>query len=279
LVAPFVNSSVHLMRKSYGPSVRHVGTIMQDPIPMRRASAVRPSWACALQRAALLLGASVALFGSSLAVGRWVVSLPGSEFLYGDVLLAWIGVVAFASAWPTLWAGLRDLRARQPTDSNGVVAWRAFSLTLLVAVATVVVLVLQYHALASADTWIFIVSWSVLRFAGWSLVPTLALHGIIFGRVARSLEPPFQYLTDLGALILLAVAAATTVIILQSPGTSAFVQAWSLGLGVLPAAAAVGYGLISFGMTARSTTVKARIPTTRTRPLGSSAERPFEVFR
>src|SRR2546428_6553090 len=106
---------------------------MQDPIPLRRASAVRPSWACALQRAVLLLAASVALFGSSLAVGRWVISLPGSEFLYGDVLLAWIGVVAFASAWPTLWAGLRDLRARQPTDSNGVVALRAFSLALPLA--------------------------------------------------------------------------------------------------------------------------------------------------
>src|SRR2546428_3879096 len=123
------------MRKSYGPSVRHVGTIMQAPIPMRRASAVRPSWACALQRAGLLLAASVALFGSSLAVGRWIVSLPGSEFLYGDVLLAWIGVVAFVSAWPTLWAGLRDLRARQPTDSHGVVAWRAVSLPPPVAVA------------------------------------------------------------------------------------------------------------------------------------------------
>src|SRR2546426_11351503 len=110
------------MRKSYGPSVRHVGTIMQDPIPMRRASAVRPSWACALQRAGLLLAASVALFGSSLAVGRWIVSLPGSEFLYGDVLLAWIAVVAVALACPSLWAGWRDLRARQPRRSDGVPA-------------------------------------------------------------------------------------------------------------------------------------------------------------
>src|SRR5881296_1260727 len=122
---------------------------MRDSFLSRRASAVRPSWARALQRAALLLAASVALFGSSLAVGRWTVSLPGSEFIYGDVLLAWIGMVAYVSAWPNLWAGLRDLQARQPTDSNGVVAWRAFSLSLLVAVATVVVLLLQYHALAS----------------------------------------------------------------------------------------------------------------------------------
>ena len=252
---------------------------MRDSIPSQGASAVRPSWARALQRAALLLAASVAFFGSSLAVGRWTVSLPGSEVIYADVLLAWIGVVTYVSAWPNLWAGLRDFRAQQPTDSNGVVAWRAFSLTLLVAVATVVVLLLQYHAIASADAWVFIVSWSVLRFGGWSLVPILALHGIIFGRVARSLEPRFQYLTDLGALILFAVAAGTTVTILQSPGVTAFVQAWSLGLGVLSAAAAVGYGLIALGMTAHSATMEPRIPTTRLRPLGSSAEGPFEVFR
>jgi len=178
---------------------------MRDSIPSRRSSAVRPSWARALQRAALLLATSVALFASSLVVGRWIVSLPGSEIIYGDVLLGWIGVVAYVSAWPNLWAALRDFRARQPGDSNGVVAWRAFSLTLVVAVATVVILLLQYHALASADAWVFIGSWSVLRLAGWALVPTLALHGIIFGRVARSLEPGFQYLTDLGALILFAV--------------------------------------------------------------------------
>src|SRR3989441_11416300 len=155
------------MRKSYGPSVRHVGTIMQDPIPMRRASAVRPSWACALQRAGLLLAASVALFGSSLAVGRWIVSLPGSEFLYGDVLLAWIGVVAFVSAWPTLWAGLRDLRARQPADSNGVVAWRALSLTLLVAGGTGGGLVLPHPALASAGPGGFRLFLVRFRFARW----------------------------------------------------------------------------------------------------------------
>ncbi len=252
---------------------------MQDWNPSRQTSAVRTSGARALQRGALFLAASVALFGFSLAVGRWIVSLPGSESIYGDVILAWIGVVVYVSAWPNLWAGLRDLRARQPTDSNGIVAWRAFSLTLLVAVATVVILLLQYHAIASADAWIFIASWSVLRLAGWSLVPILALHGIIFGRVARSLEPRFQFLTDLGALILFAVAAVTTVTILQSPGATAFVQAWSLGSGLLPAAAAVGYGLVAFGMSARAATVKAPIPTTRHRPLGSSAERPFEVFR
>src|SRR5947209_17014814 len=93
---------------------------MRDSFLSRRASAVRPSWARALQRAALLLAASVALFGSSLAVGRWTVSLPGSEFIYGDVLLAWIGMVAYVSAWPNLWAGLRDLQAgslRIPTAS------------------------------------------------------------------------------------------------------------------------------------------------------------------
>src|SRR2546428_10033432 len=123
---------------------------MRDSFLSRRASAVRASWARALQRAALLLAASVALFGSSLAVGRWTVSLPGSEFIYGDVLLAWIGVVAYVSAWPNLWAGLRDLQARRPTDSNGVVAWRSFSLCLLVAVAPLRRLLLPHPPLPSS---------------------------------------------------------------------------------------------------------------------------------
>jgi hypothetical protein len=267
------------MRKSYALPVRVVAPSMQDSIPAPRAPAGRPSWARVLQRAAFLLAASFALFGSSLAIGRWIVSLPGLEFIYADVLLAWIGVVAAASAWPNLWAGLRDLRARQPDDANGVIAWRALLLTLLVAVATVVGLLLQYRAVASTDVWIFFVSWSVLRFAGWSIVPILALHGIIFGRVARSLEPRFRYLTDVGVLVLFAVAAATTVAVLQSPGATAFIQTWSFGYGVMPAAAALGYVLIAVGMSTYSATVKSRILTTRARPLGSSAERPFEVFR
>src|SRR5256885_16955529 len=136
---------------------------MRDSFLSRRASAVRPSWPRTLQQAALLLAASVALFGSSLAVGRWTVSLPGSEFIYGDVLLAWIGVVAYVSAWPNLWAGLRDLQARRPTDSNGVVAWRSFSLCLLVAGATVLVLSCPDHALASGALVVFLLSVPALR--------------------------------------------------------------------------------------------------------------------
>src|SRR3989442_2521664 len=154
---------------------------MRDSFLSRRASAVRPSWARALQRAALLLAAlllaaSVALFGSSLAVGRWTVSLPGSEFIYGDVLLAWIGVVAYVSAWPNLWAGLRDLQARRPTDSNGVVAWRSFSLCLLVAVPTVVGLLLPYPAPALGHLWIFLAALAIMRFAASPLLPSPALH-------------------------------------------------------------------------------------------------------
>src|SRR2546422_9081319 len=137
---------------------------MRDSFLSRRASAVRPSWARALQRAALLLAASVALFGSSLAVGRWTVSLPGSEFIYGDLLLAWIGVVAYVSALPNLWAGLRDLQARQPTDSNGVVAWRAFSLSLLLAVPPLLVLLFQCHAPPSANVSVSIWCFPLLAF-------------------------------------------------------------------------------------------------------------------
>src|SRR3989442_6447750 len=147
---------------------------MRDSFLSRRASAVRPSWARALQRAALLLAASVALFGSSLAVGRWTVSLPGSEFIYGDVLLAWIGMVAYVSAWPNLWAGLRDLQARQPTDSNGVVAWRAFSLSLLVAGAPVLGPFVHLPAVASAQALILLVAWPLLIVRRRLLVPDLS---------------------------------------------------------------------------------------------------------
>jgi len=182
------------------------------------------------------------------------------------------------SAGPNLGSGLRDLRAAQPQNPNGVVAWRAFLLSFLVAVAAVVVLILQFDAIASAEAWVIIFSWSPVRLAGWALMPILALHGIVFGRVARSLEPPFQYLADLGALILFTVVAVTTVTILQSPGATAFAQAWSLGGGVLPALAAVGYGFIGFGMMADSASGKVRIPA-GPRALGSSAERAVEVFR
>src|SRR6266568_2141241 len=78
-------------------------------------------------------------------------------------------------------------------------------------------------------------------YLAWTFVPVLALHAILFGRVANYLDPRSRYLIDAGALVLFAVAAATTAVILQNPGATAFVRSWGVGRGILPAAALAGY--------------------------------------
>lgn len=249
-------------------------------LPSRRAAADRAFWARELRRAAVLLAASIALFWSSLAIGRSTLPIPGSGPIYSDRLIAWIAVVVHLSAWPDLWAGLRDLRRRRPNEPSIVVAWRAFLLTLVVVVVAIIIVPLEYRALASPDAWIFILYMTVFSYLGWSFVPILALHGVLFGRVAGCLEPRFRYLADIGAFVLFTVAAATTVVVLQNPGPTAFVQAWSLGPGILPGAALAGYALIALGMTAHLVPVTSRIPTWTREPMrGSSAKRPLEVFR
>ena len=253
---------------------------MADLLRFRRAATDCVFWARELRRAALLLAASVALFWSSLATGRWIVPIPDSGPIFGDVLIVWLAVVVHVSAWPNLWAGLRDLRARQPNDPTVVVARRAFLLTLVVVVAAIIVVLLEYHAIVSPEAGMFILYVPVFSYLGWSFVPILALHGVLFGRVAGCLEPRFRYLADTGAFVLFAVAAATTVLVLQNPGASAFVQAWSLGLGILPGAALAGYAMIAVGMTAHLAPITSWIPTrTRQRVRGSSTERSIEVFR
>src|SRR2546426_3775159 len=124
---------------------------MADLLRFRRAATDCVFWARELRRAALLLAASVALFWSSLATGRWIVPIPDSGPIFGDVLIVWLAVVVHVSAWPNLWAGLRDLRARQPNDPTVVVAWRAFLLTLVVVVAAIIVVLLEYHAIVSPE--------------------------------------------------------------------------------------------------------------------------------
>src|SRR5207247_1062311 len=84
--------------------------------------------------------------------------------------------------------------------------------------------------------WIFVFYVNVFPYLSWSFVPILALHGILFGRIAGSVEPRFRYLADVGALVLFTVAAATIVVILQSPGTTGFVQAECVSLAISPAA-------------------------------------------
>src|SRR2546427_1500789 len=124
---------------------------MADLLRFRRAATDCVFWARELRRAALLLAASVALFWSSLATGRWIVPIPDSGPIFGDVLIVWLAVVVHVSAWPNLWAGLRDLRARQPNDPTVVVARRAFLLTLVVVVAAIIVVLLEYHAIVSPE--------------------------------------------------------------------------------------------------------------------------------
>ena len=224
-----------------------------------RAAARRACWPRELQRAALLLGAGGALFWSSFAVGRWIVSTPGSGPIYVDLVLAWVAVLVHVAAWPNLWIGLRDLRARQPKDASAVVAWRSFLLTLVLIFAAILVLPLEYHSIASTQAWVLVLYVTAFPYLGWTFVPILALHGILFGRVASHLEPRSRHLAEVGALVLFAVAAASTAVILQSPGATAFVRSWSVGRGILPAAALIGYVLIALGMTVHAVPVIPRV--------------------
>src|SRR5947199_281275 len=149
---------------------------MAGLFPSRHPASGRVSWPRGLQWAAFLLAASVALFWSSVAFGRWMIPIPDSGPIYGDLLIA------------------------------------------LVA--------------------------------------------------------------DAGAFVLFTVAAATTGVVLQNPGATAFAQAWSLGSGILPATALAGYVLIALGMTAHLAPATSRFSVwSRRRPRGSSTERSLQVFR
>src|SRR2546427_9678871 len=144
---------------------------MADLLRFRRAATDCVFWARELRRAALLLAASVALFWSSLATGRWIVPSPDSGPIFGDVLIVWLAVVVHVSAWPNLWAGLRDLRARQPNDPTVVVARRAFLLTLVVVVAAIIVVLLEYHAIVSPEAGGFIPSGALFFCPGLAVRP------------------------------------------------------------------------------------------------------------
>jgi len=161
-----------------------------------RTSSHRAVWPRELRRAALLLGASAALFWSSFAVGRWIVTLPDSSPVYVDLLLAWIALIVHVAAWPNLWAGLRDLRGRQPRDDNPVVAWRSFFLTLVMIFAAILLLPLEYHSVASTDAWILVLYVTAFPYLAWTFVPILALHGVLFSRVANYLEARSRWTTE-----------------------------------------------------------------------------------
>lgn len=218
-------------------------------LPFPRAAPASVFWPRELQRAALLLGASAALFWSSFAIGRWIVSTPDSGPIYVDLLLAWVAVLVHVAAWPALWAGLKNLRMRQPSQGHALVAWRSFLLTLGLITAAIVILPLEYHSIASSDAWVLVLYVTAFPFIGWTFVPILALHGILFGRVANYLAPRSRRIAVAGAIALFAVAGATTAVILQNPGVTAFMQSWTVGRGILPATALAGYVLIAIGIT------------------------------
>ena len=228
-------------------------------LPHPRAASRRPFWPRDLQRGAVTLGLSGAVFWSSFAAGRWIIPVPDVGPIYLDLLLAWVAVVLHVSAWPDLWVGLRDLRARQPDNDDGGVAWRAFLLTLVLIFAAIIILPIEYHTFASTEAWILVLYVTAFPYLGWTFVPILALHGIVFGRVARFLDPRFRFVVNIGAFVLFAVAGVSTAVILQNPGATSFIRSWSVGRGILPAAALAGYLLIAVGMTAHAVPAVPRV--------------------
>ena len=218
-------------------------------LPHPRSASGRAAWPRELHRAALCLGLSASLYWSSFAVGRMIIAAPGGGPIYVDLLLAWLAVIVHVATWPNLWIGLHDFRARHPEDGSGVLAWRAFLLTLGLMFAAVVVLPFQYHTITSTDAWLVVIYVTAFPYLGWTFVPVLILHGVLFGRVANDLDFRSRILADAGAVVLFAVAAATTVLMLQNPEALVFLRSWSVGRGILPASALVGYVLIASGMT------------------------------
>jgi hypothetical protein len=167
---------------------------------------------------------------------------------YVDLLLAWIAVLLHVAAWPRLWWGLRDLRARRPGDPNAILAGRACVLSIGFVVAAVVVLPLEYLTFGASEAWLPILLVSAFPYLPWTFIPVLALHGILFGRVATALVPACRRLADGGAAVLFAVSGATTAVVLGHPGATAYVDSWSVGLGLLPGAAFLGYLLIAVAL-------------------------------
>lgn len=222
---------------------------MAGSSPTPRVSRAAIAWPQELHRGAIYLAVSGVFYWMSFAFGGWTVWVSGAGIVYMDLLLAWVAVLLSIAAWPDLWDGLRDLVAVHPRETDALVARRSFFMTLGLVAAAIVFLPLQYHVVASTETWILVLYISAFPFLAWIFVPTLALHGILFGRVGNFLTPSARRLTDVGAMILFAVAAATTLVVLQNPDATVFVRSWSVGYGILPAAACAGYLLIAVAVT------------------------------
>ena len=222
---------------------------MAGSLPHPRRATARAAWPRELHHAALVLAAAGVVYWLSFVFDGSTLWIPGVGILFLGLFAAWVAVVLDVAAWPSLWAGLRELRARHPGDRSPVVASRAFLLTIVLALAGIVLLPLEYHTVASTQAWLLVLYVSAFPFLAWTFVPILALHGILFARVARFLMPRYRLMSDVGALCLFAVAAVTVAVVLPSSDSTVFVRSWSAGYGILPAVAAAGYVLIASGMT------------------------------
>ncbi len=228
------------------------GLTMAGTSPTLRAPRVRALWPRQLHRAAICLSAGSVLYWFAFAFSGWAIWIDHVGIVYMDLLLAWVGVLLNALAWPDLWDGLKGLVASHPGKVDALVARRSFYVSLGLVAAAVAILPVQYRGIGPTGLWVLVLYISAFPYLAWLFVPTLALHGILFGRVGNFLDGPSRRLTDVGAMVLFAVAAATTAIVLQSPTASVFLQSWSVGYGVLPAAACVGYVLVAAGLTMHS---------------------------
>lgn len=200
----------------------------------------------------MLLSAGAVLYWLAFAFGGWTIWVDGIGILYMDLLLAWVGVLLNVLAWPDLWDGLRDLVTAHPRETDALVARRAFFTAIALVAASAVLLPLQYHITSANQAWVLILYISAFPFLAWLFIPTLALHGILFGRAANFLDAPSRRLAEAGVMILFAVAAATTAVVLANPDATVFVRSWSVGSGALPAATCVGYFLVAVGLTFHS---------------------------
>ena len=219
----------------------------RSPTPRRTKRSA--GWPRTLHHAALLLAAGGALFWLAFASSGIVVPIPGIGLVYLDLLLAWIAVTVDIAAWPSLWAGLRDLRRTNPEEGDPVVAWRAFLLSAVVTLGGLAVLPLMYPPGSSPLTWFLVLYTNALAYLVWTFVPILALHGILFARVSRSLDLRSEHLARVGVTLLFAVALTTVLVVIGNPEGPILVQTWSVGKGLLPAVAGFGYLLIGWSLT------------------------------
>ncbi len=230
------------------------------------SSAARPSravtlWPQELHRAATYLAAGGLVYWMAFAFEDWTIWISNLGIIYMGLILAWVAVLLGFMAWPDLWDGLRDLLAAHPKETDALVARRSYFMTLLLVVAAIVLLPIGYKVVPTLQAWFVALYISSFPYLAWIFIPTLALHGILFGRAGNYLAPTGKRFTDVGAMILFAVAAATTLVVFSDPGSAVFVRSWSVGNGILPAVACAGYVLIAAGMTWRSLPETKPVPT------------------